>query len=362
MEIFRRWNRTPLIVSGNSRVRRAMGCCVTLVLAVALALPAMAQSAASPTELKVSTALGPAYAQGKAGEIWAALIRERSAGRLPAKHFPGAALVQRDPVREYAALRDGRIDVAVGSTLVWSAQVAELNLLSLPWLVSDDAALDALLAGDVGRRLSARLDALDVVTLAWVPNGFSALATRAAVRKPADIAGLKIRIQASPLAIDLFTALGAQPSAMNVGDARAAFASGALDGQEVSIAAYAASRLDTVGLTHLLLWEARADALVFVVNRARWDGWSEADRALVRQAAQDAAREAGAFARRAADSATLAALARQGVSITRLTPAGKEAFRAAAHPAFERWAAVVGSELVRAAEPAVAQPAAKPKP
>ena len=39
-------------------------------------------------ELKLSTALGPAYAQGKAGERWAALIRERSAGRFAVRHYP----------------------------------------------------------------------------------------------------------------------------------------------------------------------------------------------------------------------------------------------------------------------------------
>ena len=174
-------------------------------------------------------------------------------------------------------------------------------------------------------------------------------------------ADLKIRVQSSQLAIDLLLALGAQASAMGAADARAAFVSGALDGQEVSIAAYAASRLDTAGLTHLLLWDARADALVFVVNRSRWDAWGEADRALVRQAAQEAARETGAVARRAEDSATLAALARQGVNITRLTPAGKEAFRVAAQPVFERWEQCVGSELVRAAETVVAETAASPK-
>jgi TRAP-type transport system periplasmic protein len=339
----------------------ALGSGLTLAFCLVLAFPAVAQNAAPPTELKLSTALGPAYAQGKAGEVWAGLINDRSAGRLGARHFPGAALIQRDAVREFVALRDGSIDLAVGSTLVWSAQVPELNLLGLPWLVPNDAALEGLLGGDVGRRLFARLEAAGVVPLAWVANGFNALAIRAAVRKPADVAGLKIRVPSSPLAIDLLAALGAQTSSMGAADAHAALASGALDGQETSIAAYAASRLDTAGLTHLLLWDARADALIFAVNRERWEAWSESDRALVRQAAQDAAREAGSFARRAGDAAMLATLARQGVNITRLTPAGKDAFRSAARPVFERWAAVVGWELVRAAEAAVAEPEATRK-
>jgi len=49
-----------------------------LALVACLAAPAHAQNKPDPSaELKLSTALGPAYAQGKAGEVWSALIRER---------------------------------------------------------------------------------------------------------------------------------------------------------------------------------------------------------------------------------------------------------------------------------------------
>lgn len=336
-------------------------CRVALALHLAVASFADAQNAAPVVELKVSTALGPAYAQGKAGEVWATLIRDRSSGRLAARHFPGSALVQRDSTREFEALRDGSIDLAVASTSVWSAQVPELNLLALPWLVPGDAALEALLAGDVGQQLAARLEVAGVVPLAWMANGFDALATRSAVRKPADVDGLRIRVLGSPVAGDLLAVLGAQSSANAVVDARAAFSSGALDGQESSVAAYAAARMDTAGISHLLLWGAQADALIFAVNRARWEAWTEGDRALVRQAAADAALAAGTLAHRATDAATLATLARQGVNITRLTPAGRDAFRVAARPVYERWSAVVGRDLVRAAEAAVAEPVTGPK-
>jgi TRAP-type C4-dicarboxylate transport system substrate-binding protein len=332
-----------------------------VVLLIALALPAAAQAPAAAPELKLSTALGPAYAQGKAGEIWAQLVRERSAGRLPVKHFPGATLTQRDAAREFGALRDGGVDLAVGSTLAWAAQVPQLNLPGLPWLIPNDALLDALLNGEGGTRLAASVEAAGAVVLAWAANGFTALATRGPVRKPADLQGLKIRVQEATLALDLLAVLGAQGTTMAAAEARAALAQGGLDGQETSIPAYAASRLDTAGLTHLLLWDARADVLVFAVNRKRWDGWNESDRALVRQAAQDAARDAAAVARRAGDADALAVLARQGVKVTRLTPAGKDAFRAAAQPVFERWAGAVGWDLVRAADPAIEEPKAAPK-
>jgi TRAP-type C4-dicarboxylate transport system substrate-binding protein len=156
--------------------------------------------------------------------------------------------------------------------------------------------------------------------------------------------------------IDTIAALGAASSSMPVTDARAAFASGALDGQEIAVATYSASRLDSAGLTHLLLWEERADVLILAVNRARWSTWSATDQALVRQAAQEAAREASAMTRRSGDTAAIAALARQGVVVTRLTAAGKNAFRAAALPVYQRWAVTAGDDLVRAAESAVNAP------
>lgn len=333
--------------------RWSRGAGIAGALVATLALPACGQPrpGESSAEIKLSTALGPAYAQGRAGEVWAALISERSAGRLVVKHFPGATVAQRDPAREFPALRDGAIDLAVGSSLAWSAQVPALNLLALPWLVPDDAVLETLLAGDTGKRLSASVDAAGVVPMLLSANGLSALATREAIHKPSDLGGLRIRVQASPIAADMLSALGAGSSSMGLADARAAWASGALDGQETSAATYLNSRMDGMGLTHLLLWQARADALIFAVNRARWEAWSEADRELVRSAAQEAARQARALAQQS-DGA--GAAARPGVVVSRLTPQGKAAFRVAAAGVYSTWTPVIGEDLVRNAQAEIA--------
>src|ERR1022692_4077899 len=114
-----------------------------MVLAATLATSVAAEELPTPPSqpLKLSTAQGPAYPLGKAGEIWATLIAKRSGGRLAVEHFPGATLSSRDPAREFGALRDKTFELAVGSTLVWSAQVPQLNVLALPWLVPDAPAL-----------------------------------------------------------------------------------------------------------------------------------------------------------------------------------------------------------------------------
>ena len=326
------------------------------VLAFSPGALALDPAPAVESEWKLSTALGPAYPQGKAGEIWATLIRERSAGRLNAKVYPGVTLAQRDPAREFAAVRDGAIDLAVGSASNWAPQVKELNLFALPWLIPDGDALAALLRSDVAGRLEERVRAAGAEPLAWAADGFRELATRREVHTPADVAGLRLRVASSPLLVDTLLGLGAAPASMDAGNALAANASGALDGESISVAAYATSRLHASGYTRLLLWGAHAEVLVFAINRARWDTLSEPDRELVRQAARDAAEQAATLARRATDPSTLAELGRYGVTVTRLTAAGKQPFRVAARPAYDRWAAVVGEDLVRAAETIVAAP------
>lgn len=78
---------------------------------------------------------------------------------------------------------------------------------------------------------------------------------------------MKLRVVGSPLYIDTFTALGANPTQMSWADAQPALASGAVDGQENPLSIYTGSKLYTVGQKYLTLWNYVADPLIFVVNR-----------------------------------------------------------------------------------------------
>jgi len=323
--------------------------------AVASMLAPLAWAAPAVTlpALKLSTALGPAYTQGRVGAAWAALVNERSSGRLAVKFAPGATLAGRDPLREFAALRDGTIDLAVGASDVWSAQIPALDVFTLPWFVPDRASLLRVLDSGVMRLLARRFYAAGAVALAWCADDFVALATRAAVHGPADVAGLNLRTPDVALIRDTLSALGARPATMRFAEARAALASGALDGEAMSPQAYSATQANAAGLTHLLLWDAHARVLVLAVNAKLWNGWSDADRALVREAAQAAA-GSECVASDASDEALLAPLTRQGAVVTRLTSAGKAAFRAATRAVFDRYAPVVGNDIVDAARAAMA--------
>jgi TRAP-type transport system periplasmic protein len=129
------------------------------LLAVAAALGGFSVAAPAQTykaEYKMSLVLGPPTPWGEAGRIWADLVKERTQGRINIKLYPGVSLIQGDQTREFSALRQGVIDMAVGSTINWSPQVKQLNLFSMPFLMPDYAAVDATSARRSSRPSTSR--------------------------------------------------------------------------------------------------------------------------------------------------------------------------------------------------------------
>jgi len=334
------------------QIRTLFATAACALAALTAASPAAAQQYKS--EYKMSLVVPPSFPWGKGGEIWADLVRERTNGRINMKLYPGVSLVQGDQTREFNAIRQGVIDVAIGSTINWSPQIRELNLFALPFLMPDHAAIDALVKGEIGKRIMQIVEKAGVVPLAWGENGFRQITnSKHDIRAPQDLKGLKLRIVGSPLFMDTFAALGANPVQMSWADAQPALASGAVDGQENPMSIFTAANLHTVGQRHVTLWNYVADPLIFVVNRDVWNSWTKEDQEIVRQAAIDAGQQEIAISRKGVtseDRSVLDQIAGLGVTITELTPQQHQAFVDATKPVFDKWKARIGVELVEQAQ------------
>ncbi|MFN3566349.1 MAG: DctP family TRAP transporter solute-binding subunit [Burkholderiaceae bacterium] len=328
------------------------------VTAVALAATGAVDAQNYKPEYKLSTVVGPAFPWGKGAEIWIDLVKQRTNGRINMKLYPGVSLVQGDQTREFTAIRQGIIDMAIGSTINWSPQVKQLNLFSLPFLMPDYRAIDALTQGPVGKELFAILEKQGVVPLAWGENGYRELTnSKREIRKPDDLKGLKIRVVGSPLFLDTFRALGANPTQMSWADAQPAFASGAVDGQENPMSIFTAAKLHTVGQKFVTMWGYVADPLIFVVNKEVWESWTPADREIVRQAAIEAGKQEIAIARKGLDEPgqpLLKDIEGMGVKVTRLTPAEREQFVKSTRGVYDQWKKQIGADLVTRAEQSIA--------
>ncbi|MBP7669894.1 MAG: DctP family TRAP transporter solute-binding subunit [Ferrovibrio sp.] len=319
--------------------------------------PAWAQANYKP-EYKLSTVVGLPFPWGQGGEILGNLVRERTEGRINIKMYPGAALVSGDQTREFTAMRQGVIDLAIGSTINWSPQIKQLNLFSLPFLAQDHAGIDAMVQGPVGKEIMGLVEKSGVVALAWGENGFREVTnSKREIRTPADMKGLKFRVVGSPIFNDTFTALGANPTQMSWADAQPALASGAVEGQENPLHIFTAAKLHNLAQKFVTRWGYVADPLIFAANKDVFDSWSAKDRDIVRQAALDAGKQEIAIARKGlvpGDQSLVDEVKGFGVTVTELSAAEKDAFKAAVKPVFEKWTKEIGPDLVKRAEDAVA--------
>lgn len=333
---------------------------IATAAATTLLAAAGAQAQSYRAEYRLSTTLGTAFPWGQAGERWIELVREKTQGRINIKLYSGNSLVGGEQTREFTAIRQGVIDLSIGSTINWSPQIKELNLFSLPFLMPDYKAIDALTQGEVGKDLFAVLEKKgDVIPLAWGENGFREMSnSKRAIASPADMKGMKFRVVGSPLYNETFSALGANPTQMSWADAQPALASGAVDGQENPLSVFVAAKLVTVGQKHLTLWHYVADPLIFVVNKQVWNSWTPADREAVRQAALQAGRENVDKARKGiagSDNAVLKQIEAAGVTVTHPTADQRAAFVQATRPVYEKWSKTIGVDLVKKAEAAIAK-------
>lgn len=325
-----------------------------LVLSAAcLAFNAVPVFAQETRELSVSTVLSDAFPWGQAAAKWAELVKERSNGRITLKVYPNAQLVSGDQTREFSAMRSGLIDMAVGSTINWSTQVPEANLFSLPFLMPDNAAVDAITQGKAGQMVFDAIEKRGVVPLAWGENGFRELSnSRGVLNQPTDLKGLKVRVVGSPLFLDTFNALGANPTQMSWTDALPALTTGAVDGQENPLAVFDVARADRANQKYLTLWHYMNDPLIFGASKRVWSSLSAADQKLLKQAAYDAGQWEIAKSRSELD-ATLQSIRDRGVEVTELTPEQHQAFVDATKSVYEKWTPKIGKKLVDAAQTAI---------
>ncbi|MBV8033408.1 MAG: TRAP transporter substrate-binding protein DctP [Betaproteobacteria bacterium] len=319
-----------------------------------LAFPAIAIGQQYKAEYKMSTVVPPAFAWGKGGEIFANLVRERTAGRINIKQYPGSSLVQGDQTREFSAMRQGIIDVLCGAPINWYSTVRELAVFTLPFITPDHRALDAVLGSkpvmdeyfDLVRKAGAEPVGVGETGYRQISN------SKHPVVKPEDMKGIKIRVVGSPMYGDIMTTMGANPTFMSWADAQPALASGAVDAQENPLEVFLAAKIHTLGQKFVTKWNYSNDILLFAIANPIWQGWSAQDQKIVREAGADAAKEQLAIVRKlfAEDVDRVRAL---GVEVHVPGAAEMAAWQAATRPVYAKWKAQVNPGLISRIEQVV---------
>lgn len=236
-------------------------------------------------------------------------------------------------------------------TINWSPQVKELNLFALPFLFPSYQAVDAVQAGEPGKRLFRLIEQKGVVPIAWGENGFRELTnSKRPVRRPQDLQALKVRVVGIPIFVDTFRALGADPVSMDWNtQALPAFWQGTVDGQENPIGLIIPYKLWEVH-KYVTLWHYVIDPVILAVSAKTWASLSPEDRALVRKVGEEVMALQKREAREGAVTALDTLQKIYGMQGVELAPDDVKAFRDRTRPVYAKWVEQIGADLVRTTE------------
>lgn len=160
------------------------------------------------------------------------------------------------------------------------------NILSLPYLFTDRAQYDKVLEGKIGKEILASSRSAGFIGLAFLDAGARSFYTSKPIREPADLKGMKIRVQSSPISIDTMKALGATAVPLPYGELYSALQQGVVDGAENNIPSYFSSRHYEVKPVYSYDEHTMVPD-VLVVSTEVWDKLTDEQRAIVSKVADE---------------------------------------------------------------------------
>lgn len=188
--------------------------------------------------MRISHQLPPSHPVAKAVEQFAVDVKTGSAGKLEVQVFGSEQLYKAN--QNHAAVARGQVEAAVIVSFSWGGTIPEMQLSSIPYLMTSAAKLAKFPSSDAARILNAKFEQKGVKNLAWLVDSNDALFTssKAPLLRPEDFKGVKIR-GLNKLLDNGLIALGASPSAMPGSEVYQALQTGVLDAGITSLdAAY----------------------------------------------------------------------------------------------------------------------------
>ena len=329
--------------TGTSR-RRALA--LVGVVAGVLALAAGPARAQTPIVIKFSHVVATDTPKGLASEFFAKRAAELTKGKAKVEVYANSQLYK--DKEEMEALQLGAVQMLAPSLAKFGPLgVKEFEVFDLPFIFDDYSDLHKITQGPIGKQLLDKLDAKGIKGLAYWDNGFKSFSANKPIKSPADMKGLKMRIQSSKVLDEEIRSLGGIPQVMAFSEVYQALQTGVVDGTENPISNLYTQKMHEVQ-KNLTLTEHGYLGYAVIVNKKFWEGLP----ADVRVPLEQAMKEATEFANKIAEEQNSLDLekVRSSGRTQVYTPTKEErmAFKKALLPVHQKMESRIGADLIKA--------------
>ena len=308
-----------------------------VVLGIALIIAAFSATAMAGPTIKlghVDPAEWQSSKKGAAGVIFKNIVEGET--DVSVELFPAKALGDENSLVQQ--VQEGTTHMAIVSGAM-STVCKTADVLNIPYTFASPTIAWDVLDGQFGKDLAKHcLQKTGLRTLAYGETGFRNFTNNVReIKTPADMKGLKFRVQPIPLYVEMVKGLGGEPTPIAWSELPNALATGVVDGQENPVGVIYNNKLHKLQ-KYLVLDGHVYAADVILINEEFFQSLPAKDQAVVKKAA----RIAGVMGRaiqqfNTADGVTK--VAAEGMKVYAPTAADLAKFKKLAQPAVKKWLA-----------------------
>jgi C4-dicarboxylate-binding protein DctP len=306
----------------------------------------------APIVIKFSHVVAKDTPKGKAAEKFKALAEAATKGRVKIELYPNSTLYK--DKEELEALQLGAVQMLAPSLAKFGPLgVKEFELFDLPFIFNDKQALYRVTQGPIGQDMLKKLESKGIRGLAYWDNGFKMMTSNRPMRVPADMKGLKLRIQSSKVLDEQMRALGANPQVMAFSEVYQAMQTGVVDGSENPPSNIFTQKMHEVQ-KHLTVTNHGYIGYAVIVNKKFWDKLPADIRTELELAMKEATEYANNIAQQENDQA-LENIRKSGKTVIYVpTDAERAEWRKTLVPVHNAMEERIGKELIAAVNKATA--------
>ena len=232
--------------------------------------------------MKIGTGISPNHFLYEAMEMFKEHVETNTEGQIKVELYHSGQLG--DDVELLNAIKLGTATGTFPSDAKMGNIVKEFNLLSLPFIIPNDDVANKIATGSWGQELLKKLEPAGYKGLGLAHYGFRQLTNNIrSVESVEDFKGLKLRTMESATHLDVFRALGANPTPMAWGEVYTSLQQGVLDGQENPTSTIYSNKIQEVQ-KYLSLTGHVYTFLPFVISKDFFDNLTEEQQKIVQEA------------------------------------------------------------------------------
>jgi TRAP-type C4-dicarboxylate transport system substrate-binding protein len=184
----------------------------SVAMALAASWLALAAGAAQARVFRAADVHSDTFPTTMALKFMGDEISKDTGGKDSLKVFGNSALGSENDTIDQ--VRIGAIDMVRANAAAFNDIVPESMIPSLPFLFRDVDHFRKVMYGPVGQKILDAFAAKGMVALTFYESGARSVYGKKAIHSPADMKGVKVRVQPSDLMVDEIKAMGGTPTPM----------------------------------------------------------------------------------------------------------------------------------------------------